>query len=80
MLNKILKKFLGVNQLEDDLTKMDEELQDSIQRMDCVEVSVEDRAYEYDLESLRENVIELEQKIEELEGKLKSLKVAWVNY
>ena len=44
MLNKILKKFLGVNQLEDDLTKMDEELQDSIQRMDCVEVSVEDRA------------------------------------
>ena len=76
MVKKILKKFLGVNQLEDDLTKMDEELQDSIRRMDCVEVSVEDRAYEYDLESLRENVIELEQKIEELEGELKSLEEA----
>jgi phage shock protein A len=45
--------------------------------MDCVEVSVEDRAYEYDLESLRGNVIELEQKIEELEDKLKSLEEEW---
>jgi chromosome segregation ATPase len=61
--------FTEINNLGNCVDNFSEDLQN-------LEVSIEDRAYEYDLESLRENVIELEQKIEELEDKLKSLEEA----
>ena len=73
-MKEFLRKVIRLNDYIDDkvFTEFDK-LDSTVQNL---EVSIEDRAYEYDLESLRGNVIELEQKIEELESKLKSLEEA----
>lgn len=81
---KFIKKFLEIDELENQLTQIDNELQDNVSEVDGVRMDVEDRPTHYDMESYTDTQIEdnynvlqdkidnLETKLEELEGKIES--------
>ena len=81
---KFIKKFLEIDELEGQLTQIDNELQDNISELDGVRIDVDDRPTHYDMESYTDTQIEdnynvlqdkidnLETKLEELEGKIEN--------
>ena len=81
---KSIKEFLEIDELENQLTQIDNELQDNVSEVDGVRMDVEDRPTHYDMESYTDTQIEdnynvlqdkidnLETKLEELEGKIES--------
>ena len=81
---KFIKKFLEIDELESQLTQIDNELQDNISELEGMRMDVEDRPTHYDMESYTDSQVEdnynvlqdkidnLETKLEELEGKIES--------
>ena len=81
---KFIKKFLEIDELESQLTQIDNELQDNVSEVDGMRMDVEDRPTHYDMENYTDTQIEdnynvlqdkidnLETKLEELEGKIES--------
>ena len=81
---KFIKKFLEIDELEGQLTQIDNELQDNISELDGMRIDLEDRPTNYDMESYTDSQVEdnynilqdkidnLETKLEELEGKIES--------
>ena len=81
---KFIKKFLDIDELEGQLTQIDNELQDNISELDGMRIDVDDRPTHYDMESYTDSQVEdnynvlqdkidnLETKLEELEGKIGS--------
>ena len=81
---KFIKKFLEIDELENQLTQIDNELQDNISELEGMRMDVEDRPTHYDMESYTDSQVEdnynvlqdkidnLETKLEELEGKIES--------
>ena len=81
---KFIKKFLDIDELEGQLTQIDNELQDNVSEVEGVRMDVEDRPTHYDMENYTDTQIEdnynvlqdkidnLETKLEELEGKIES--------
>ena len=81
---KFIKKFLEIDELEGQITQIDNELQDNISELDGMRVDVDDRPTHYDMESYTDSQVEdnynilqdkidnLETKLEELEGKIES--------
>ena len=81
---KFIKKFLEIDELEGQLTQIDNELQDNVSEVNGVRMDVEDRPTHYDMESYTDSQVEdnynvlqdkidnLETKLEELEGKIES--------
>ena len=81
---KFIKKFLDIDELEGQLTQIDNELQDNISELEGMRMDVEDRPTHYDMESYTDSQVEdnynvlqdkidnLETKLEELEGKIES--------
>ena len=56
MFKKMLKKFLGIDELENQLTQLDKELQDNIEETECQRTDLDDRPTFYDMESHVEHV------------------------
>ena len=81
---KFIKKFLEIDELENQLTQIDNELQDNVSEVEGVRMDVEDRRTHYDMECYTDSQVEdnynvlqdkidnLETKLEELEGKIES--------
>ena len=81
---KFIKKFLDIDELEGQLTQIDNELQDNISELDGMRIDLDDRPTNYDMESYTDSQVEdnynilqdkidnLETKLEELEGKIES--------
>ena len=81
---KFIKKFLEIDELEGQLTQIDNELQDNISELDGMRIDVDDRPTHYDMENYTDSQVEdnynilqdkidnLETKLEELEGKIES--------
>ena len=81
---KFIKKFLEIDELESQLTQIDNELQDNISELDGMRIDVDDRPTHYDMESYTDSQVEdnynilqdkidnLETKLEELEGKIEN--------
>ena len=81
---KFIKKFLDIDELENQLTQIDNELQDNISELDGMRIDVDDRPTHYDMESYTDSQVEdnynilqdkidnLETKLERLEGKVES--------
>ena len=81
---KFIKKFLEIDELEGQLTQIDNELQDNISELDGMRIDVDDRPTHYDMESYTDSQVEdnynilqdkidnLETKLEELEGKIEN--------
>ena len=81
---KFIKKFLDIDELEGQLTQIDNELQDNISELDGMRIDVDDRPTHYDMESYTDSQVEdnynilqdkidnLETKLEELEGKIEN--------
>ena len=81
---KFIKKFLEIDELEGQVTQIDNELQDNISELDGMRIDVDDRPTHYDMENYTDSQVEdnynilqdkidnLETKLEELEGKIES--------
>ncbi len=57
MFKKMLKKFLGIDELENQLTQLDKELQDNIEETECQRTDLDDRPTFYDMESQVEEMV-----------------------
>ena len=57
MFKKMLRKFLGIDELENQLTQIDKELQDNIEETECNRTDIEDRPTFYDMESQVESLV-----------------------
>ena len=57
MFKKMLKKFLGIDELENQLTQLDKELQDNIEETECHRTDLDDRPTFYDMESQVEEMV-----------------------
>ena len=57
MFKKMLKKFLGIDELENQLTQLDKELQDNIEETECQRTDLNDRPTFYDMESQVEELV-----------------------
>ena len=74
MFKKMLKKFLGIDELENQLTQLDKELQDNIEETECQRTDLDDRPTFYDMESQVEELVNNEmadviERLEKLEDK-----------
>lgn len=74
MFKKMLKKFLGIDELENQLTQLDKELQDNIEETECHRTDLDDRPNFYDMESQVEELVNNEmadviERLEKLEDK-----------
>jgi len=74
MFKKMLKKFLGIDELENQLTQIDKELQDNIEETECQRTDLDDRPTFYDMESQVEELVNNEmadviERLEKLEDK-----------
>ena len=69
MFKKMLRKFLGIDELENQLTQIDKELQDNIEETECHRTDLDDRPNFYDMESQVEELVnnEMADVIERLE-------------
>ena len=57
MFKKMLRKFLGIDELENQLTQIDKELQDNIEETECHRTDLDDRPNFYDMESQVEELV-----------------------
>ncbi len=57
MFKKMLRKFLGIDELENQLTQIDKELQDNIEETECHRTDLDDRPTFYDMESQVEEMV-----------------------
>ena len=55
---KFIKKFLEIDELEGQLTQIDNELQDNVSEVDGMRMDVEDRPTHYDMENYTDTQIE----------------------
>lgn len=74
---KFIKKFLEIDELEGQLTQIDNELQECIGEVDGMRMDIEDKPNFYDMESyvdnqVNENFTDLSERIDSLEGKIES--------
>mgnify|MGYP003140723089 FL=1 len=74
MFKKMLRKFLGIDELENQLTQIDKELQDNIEETECHRTDLDDRPNFYDMESQVEELVNNEmadviERLEKLEDK-----------
>ena len=58
MFKKMLRKFLGIDELENQLTQLDKELQDNIEETECQRTDLDDRPTFYDMESQIEELVD----------------------
>ena len=58
MFKKMLRKFLGIDELENQLTQLDKELQDNIEETECQRTDLDDRPTVYDMESQIEELVD----------------------
>ena len=58
MFKKMLRKFLGIDELENQLTQLDKELQDNIEETECHRTDLDDRPTFYDMESQIEELVD----------------------
>ena len=77
MFKKMLRKFLGIDELENQLTQLDKELQDNIEETECHRTDLDDRPNFYDMESQVEELVNNEmadviERLETLEDKNES--------
>lgn len=77
---KFIKKFLEIDELEGQLTQIDNELQDNISELDGMRIDVDDRPTHYEMENYTDSQVEdnyniLQDKIDNLETKLEELEV-----
>ena len=70
MFKKMLKKFLGIDELENQLIQLDKELQDNIEETECQRTDLDDRPTFYDMESQVEELVnnEMADVIERIEA------------
>ena len=75
MFKKILRKFLGIDELENQLTQLDKELQDNIQETECNRTDIEDKPSFYDLETEVEHMVSdwVNNALEDIVERLKKL-------
>jgi len=57
MFKKMLRKFLGIDELENQLTQIDKELQDNIEETACHRTDLDDRPTFYDMETQVEQLV-----------------------
>lgn len=74
MFKKMLRKFLGIDELENQVTQIDKELQDNIEETACHRTDLDDRPNFYDMESQVEELVnnemaDLIERLEKLEDK-----------
>ena len=55
---KFIKKFLEIDELESQLTQIDNELQDNVSEVDGMRIDVDDRPTHYDMESYTDSQVE----------------------
>ena len=73
-IKQMLIKFLGIDELENQLTQLDKELQDNIEETECQRTDLDDRPTFYDMESQVEELVNNEmadviERLEKLEDK-----------
>ena len=75
MFKKMLKKFLGIDELENQLTQLDKELQDNIEETECNRTDIEDKPSFYDLETEVEHMVSdwVNDSLEDIVERLKKL-------
>ena len=75
MFKKILKKFLGIDELENQLTQLDKELQDNMEETECHRTDLDDRPTFYDMESQVESLVSdwVNDSLEDIVERLKKL-------
>ena len=75
MFKKMLRKFLGIDELENQLTQLDKELQDNIQETECNRTDIEDKPSFYDLETEVEHMVSdwVNDSLEDIVERLKKL-------
>ena len=75
MFKKILRKFLGIDELENQLTQLDKELQDNIEETECQRTDLDDRPTFYDMESQVESLVSdwVNDSLEDIVERLKKL-------
>jgi len=81
MFKKMLRKFLGIDEFENQLTQIDKELQDNIEETECQRTDLDDRPTFYDMESQVEELVsdwvndaleDIVERLEKLENKNES--------
>ena len=75
MFKKMLRKFLGIDELENQLTQIDKELQDNIEETECQRTDLDDRPSFYDMESQVESSVSdwVNDALEDIVERLKKL-------
>jgi len=75
MFKKMLRKFLGIDELENQLTQIDKELQDNIEETECHRTDLDDRPTFYDMESQVEQLVSdwVNDALEDIVERLKKL-------
>jgi len=75
MFKKMLRKFLGIDELENQLTQIDKELQDNIEETACHRTDLDDRPTFYDMESQVEQLVSdwVNDALEDIVERLKKL-------
>ena len=75
MFKKMLKKFLGIDELENQLTQIDKELQDNIEETECQRTDLDDRPTFYDMESQVESLVSdwVNDALQDIDERLKKL-------
>tara|TARA_R100001463_G_scaffold22179_1_gene53199 strand:+ start:923 stop:1168 length:246 start_codon:yes stop_codon:yes gene_type:complete len=75
MFKKMLRKFLGIDELENQLTQIDKELQDNIEETECQRTDLDDRPSFYDMESQVESLVSdwVNDALEDIVERLKKL-------
>lgn len=75
MFKKMLKKFLEIDELENQLTQLDKELQDNIEETECQRTDLDDRPTFYDMESQVESLVSdwVNDALQDIDERLKKL-------
>jgi len=75
MFKKMLRKFLGIDELENQVTQIDKELQDNIEETECQRTDIDDRPTFYDMESQVEQLVSdwVNDALEDIVERLKKL-------
>jgi 3-polyprenyl-4-hydroxybenzoate decarboxylase len=81
MFKKMLKKFLGIDELENELTEIDKRLANNIDDTECNRTDIEDKPSFYDLQTEIENMVDenIEDVLERLD-KLENFFAKWEDF
>jgi len=68
-----IKKFLEIDELEGQITQIDNELQDTMSNLDNMQIDVDDKPSHYDMESyvddqINDNMSDIIERVEALEN------------